>query len=225
MKEVELLSENIQLYTASGEQKPFVCLAFGGIAKGLGVPVFEFMRTLSTAGVSSLFVKDPTQSWYQNPIEGLGKSPNEISVNLRALLDQHFPGKRVVAVGNSMGGFAAIAFGCLCNLDRVVAFSAQTFIDPELRRQHRDIRWKEEMGRIQTIHIGDLAPLVSERPIDIDIYAGEKTNLDVMHARHLDGLPRVKLHLLPECGHDVSAWLRAQGKLDEIICAAGMQPY
>src|SRR5215469_9069707 len=117
MEGTQLLSENVQMYVASGKERPFVCVAFGGIAQGLGTPVFEFMRTLSMAGVSSLFVKDPSQGWYQRPIEGLGESPAQMASNLGEMLKRNFPGKRVVAVGNSMGGFAAIAFGCLSALD------------------------------------------------------------------------------------------------------------
>jgi hypothetical protein len=132
------------MYAASGEEKPFVCVAFGGISKGLGTPVFEFMRTLSMAGVSSLFVKDPLQGWYQRPIEGLGNNPAEMGKRLSELLRENFPGKRVVAVGNSMGGFAAIAFGYLSGLNRVIAFSPQTFISQELRQKNviLDGNWK-----------------------------------------------------------------------------------
>lgn len=212
------------MYAASGEEKPFVCVAFGGIAKGLGTPVFEFMRTLSMAGVSSLFIKDPSQGWYQRPIEGLGEAPVEMAKNLGELLRNNFPGKRVVAVGNSMGGFAAIVFGCLSGLDRVIAFSPQTFINPELRLKHRDTRWQTEISQIPQIHLGDLKPIVALKNVEIDIYAGEKTALDVVHARHLDELQNVHIHILPECGHDASRWLREQGKLDKLILAAGMKP-
>jgi hypothetical protein len=223
MEEVRLLSENVQMYAASGEEKPFVCIAFGGISKGLGTPVFEFMRTLSAAGVSSLFVKDPSQGWYQRPIEGLGNTPNEIAINLTELLRKNFPGKRVVAVGNSMGGFAAIAFGCLSGLDRAIAFSPQTFIGPELRQKYRDTRWQTQIDQIPKIHFGDLKPIVAFKNIKIDIYAGGKTTLDVVHAHHLDGMQNVHIHLLTECGHDASKWLREQGMLDKLILAAGME--
>lgn len=118
MEDLEPQSENDQDYIAEGKQLPFVCIAFGGIPQGLGVPVFEFMRALNTAGVSSLFMKDPSQGWYQRPIKGLGDSPTEIANSLSGLLQKCFPGRRVVAVGNAMGGFAAIAFGCLCGMDR-----------------------------------------------------------------------------------------------------------
>ena len=225
MQETQPLSENVQMYSAKGEQKPFICVAFGGISMGLGTPVFEFMRTLSTAGISSLFIKDPSQGWYQRPIDGFGSNPAEMAATLTEILRKHFPGKRVIAVGNSMGGFAAIAFGCLSALDRAVVFSPQTFIDPHLREEHGDTRWQTQMNEIPKIHIGDLRSLLSTNRLVVDVYAGEKTALDVAHAQHLKGLQTVNIHLLSDCGHDVSKWLRSQGKLEEIILEAGMNGY
>jgi hypothetical protein len=80
-----------------------------------------------------------------------------------------------------------------------------------------------EIDQIPQIYLGDLRPIVVKTNLEIDIYAGEKTNLDVIHARHLDGIKNVHIHLLAECGHDASKWLRKQGKLDKLILAAGME--
>ena len=222
-QEGRTLSENAHLYEAEGGDAGFACVAFGGIAQGIGVPVFEFFRTLTAAGISSLFIKDPAQGWYQNPIPDLGATPQDMARRVSEMAREHLPGKRIVAIGNSMGGYAAMMFSCLCGFERAVAFSPQTFIQPAMRAQHKDSRWQDRMDRIGTMHIGDLRPLLAAHRVQVDIYAGEQNPLDMVHARHLSGLEGVTLNLLPECGHNASAWLRDQGRLDRIIREAGFQ--
>src|SRR5437773_9754370 len=39
-------------------------VAFGGINRGVGMPLFEFKRITEPLGVKRLFVRDPRQAWY-----------------------------------------------------------------------------------------------------------------------------------------------------------------
>lgn len=216
------ISENVQFFAADGtEPARFACVAFGGIAQGLGVPVFEFFRTLQAAGIDSLFIRDPSQGWYQKPIADLGPDPEAMAQRVSALVQELLPGRRIVAVGNSMGGFAAMLFGQLCRFDAAVAFSPQAFITPGLRASHGDGRWQDKLDSVTTFHVGDLRPLLQGAGPEVRIFSGARDPLDVVHARHLEGLPRVSVTLLPECGHNASRWLKEQGRLEDLILETG----
>ena len=47
--------------------------------------------------------------------------------------------------GASAGGFAAMQLGVLCDVDEVLAFSPQTFVDAANRRAAGDNRWPEQI--------------------------------------------------------------------------------
>jgi acetyl esterase/lipase len=48
--------------------------------------------------------------------------------------------ERTVTVGSSAGGYAALLFGHLLEVDEVLAFASQTFLDPALRDRHGENR-------------------------------------------------------------------------------------
>ena len=51
-------------------------------------------------------------------------------------------------MGNSAGGYAAILFGLLLKVDKVVAFSPQTFFGPFKNLINRDFRWAKQQLKI-----------------------------------------------------------------------------
>ncbi|HEY1772241.1 MAG TPA: YqiA/YcfP family alpha/beta fold hydrolase [Gammaproteobacteria bacterium] len=224
MSGVRVISENVQIYEAETVSNPgFACIAFGGVAKGLGVPVFEFLRTLSQAGISSLFIKDPAQGWYQNPISDIGRDTHAMAQRISTLAAEELAGKHIVTVGNSMGGYAAIAFACLCSFPRAITFSPQTFISHRLRQRYGDNRWQDKIDAIAECQVDDLYPLLARHPVRASIYSGAAHPLDVIHAQHLEDLPGVTVELLPDTAHNVSARLREHGLLDKIILEAGQE--
>jgi hypothetical protein len=193
-------------------------IAFGGISLGLGMPVFEFFRTLASLGNDVLFIRDPKQGWYQRPIPGLGNRASEIAENIMALTGTLFPNKKIIAVGNSMGGYAALMFGCLCGFEKVLAFCPQTFISPELRFKHGDCRWQDQVSAIENQEIGDLKDLLNHsESLETHIYVGKDQPLDLLHAQRLAGVKNLNVHLIDNCGHNVSQYLRDSGQLNKIV--------
>jgi pimeloyl-ACP methyl ester carboxylesterase len=213
------LSPHVRLLQAQQQPNPGVAvIAFGGIAQGLGVPVFEFYRTLEALGTDALFVRDPSQSWYQKPIEGFGDTPHDMAAHLDRLIATHFAARRILAMGNSMGGWAAALFGCLCELDAVIAISPQTFISRELRARHADSRWAPQLDSIGDPAFDDLAPVLERSLCDkVDVYVGASDELDMLHAKRLAHVPGVRVKVLDRCGHDAARHLRDQGLLRPML--------
>jgi hypothetical protein len=125
---------------------PVLVVAFGGINHGIGigVPPFEFLRSLSAQGCDAIFVRDISQAWYQHGIDGLSTDV----MGLAQWLDLRRRGyRRTVAIGNSMGGYAALLFGWLAGFDLIIAFSPQTTIAlPDLSALG-DRRWQAPIER------------------------------------------------------------------------------
>ena len=116
-------------------------IAFSGLALQLGMPVFEFREiTRRIDGAGFVFVRDVRRSWYHRGIEGLSGDIDETVGVLRATIDALEP-TRVVTVGTSAGGYAALLFGELLGMDETHAFGPQVFLDGPTRRRLGEHRW------------------------------------------------------------------------------------
>lgn len=155
----------------------FDVIAFGGISLRFGVAVFEFVKT-SPPSVQIRPLSDPGQGWYQRDIPGAAqpRSPAVLDGSLAT------PGRKILALGNSMGGYAAILFTCLCGIQKALAISPQIFISPEPRAAQSDSRWRQQIAAIESIGHGDLVTLLEENPPEVHIYADSGDALDLIHA-------------------------------------------
>lgn len=212
--------------TDFGAESRAMLVAFGGIAGGISMPVFEFFRIASPLPTKKIFVRDLSQGWYQRGVRGLGASVDEVAASLGDLIARQRV-ERVVAVGASAGGFAALLFGVLLEVAEVHAFSPQTFLDRENRGRHGDTRWG---GQIERLHrdLGPAGPAFDLRPVlragtpstRCHVHFGGDDALDAAHARHLAGLANVELHEQAGGGHLTVRWLRDNGRLEPILRSA-----
>jgi hypothetical protein len=116
-------------------------IAFSGLALQLGMPVFEFREiTRRIAGPSFVFARDHKRSWYHRGIAGVSEDVDGTVAALRATVDALAP-SRVVTVGTSAGGYAALLFGELLGAHATHAFGPQVFLDRPTREQYGEDRW------------------------------------------------------------------------------------
>lgn len=204
-------------------------VAFGGLKGNLGMPPFEFLRSTEALRAGKVFVRDPHQAWYHRGVPGLGDDIDQVAAGLARVIDTHDPA-RVVMTGNSAGGYAALLFSRIVpNVDAVIAFSPQTFIDRWHRAWHRDQRWRDQLRLVQRtgfarpdsldlLHVirRGIAPEVSTH-----IYVGADDRLDLVHARRMSDVPGVQVHEVREGGgHSVVRSLRDRGALTTILQAS-----
>ena len=206
-------------------------IAFGGLASRLdGIPPFEFLSALSGTAARRVFVRDLNQSWYQEGVRGVSTTLDATTATLRALVTES-GAHRVVTLGVSAGGFAAIYFGVALEADFVLAFGPQTFTSGRLRRWHRDRRWSEEIARIDnldpTTTCRDLKPIVGaqarERRTPIEIHYGRRSRVDRAHARRLRRFESVTL-IEHDAGHNPAKALKDAGELDAVLRRAVAPP-
>ena len=196
---------------------------FGGRAARIVVPPFEFYNASRIIDEHKIFVRDFTQSWYQDRLPGIGEDIFSAAEYIRKLISDIRPDETVF-VGNSMGGFAAIAFSELIGLGKVIAFAPQTFISPLRRLRYGDIRWQRQILRtygksILKRRIWDLRPLLLQRSerSGISIFVSRASRLDYIHAIHVRDVHGVRIHELDDGGHGIVRLLRDQGKLPSIM--------
>lgn len=103
-------------------------VAFGGIERRFGsIPPAEFLSFLKslTDEADLYFFNDLDGVWYQRGIQGISKDiPSTVKV-LKKKLNNY---DRIIFMGFSSGGYAAILFGSILKVDKVIAFIPQTIL-------------------------------------------------------------------------------------------------
>ena len=86
-------------------------LAFGGMRLRMGISIFEFRKILSNFDAKHLFVKDYQRKFYQYGLLPGGNVTQALNLIEEAI--EKIGPKRIVVIGNSGGGHAALLFGFL----------------------------------------------------------------------------------------------------------------
>lgn len=198
-------------------------LIFGGIAAGIGMPPFEFYNSSKIINESKIFIRDLSQTWYQNGIPGMGKDVFEAGDFLRAKINKLEP-KELYFVGNSMGGYASILFASMLGFGKVIAFAPQTFISPFKRTMNLDFRWIKQISKTYVTsrykkHIWDLNPYLNtlKSNVEIHIFVSKNDRLDYLHANALENLESTYIHAFEVGGHRLVRHLRDIGVLSQIF--------
>jgi pimeloyl-ACP methyl ester carboxylesterase len=192
-------------------------------------PPFHLFEATTGLPVKRLFVRDPALIWFQHGLPGFGETIDEVAASLRAVIDQHDV-ERLVVIGSSAGGYAALAFGSLLEADLVLSFSPQTTLERTWLDEVGDHRWPG--------HFKNLAALGGPDPRWVDLRASltrerrDRTvyevhypspyEEDARHAERLVGLPGVKLIAYERAYHNFIQGLRNRGELRDIFSAAGL---
>jgi hypothetical protein len=194
---------------------PTLVVAFAGLRGFLGgFPAFEFRKILSSVDVKSAYFRDHYAAWYHRGVVDIGPGIESVLRRLRELQQE---AQRVVMIGNSAGGYAALLFGALLGCE-AYAFSPQTFIEPDLLRDAGDDRWDEELAVLLDSgffdsRYGDLAPLMEKSEGRFEIFYGALDGVDWKHVEPVSGLDQVTVNRIENCDHRVVRHLRDSGWL------------
>jgi hypothetical protein len=89
---------------------------------------FELEKSLENYECNFIFLRDKYLSWYINGIDGFSKSLEETKNKLQEEIEQIKPNK-VITIGLSSGGFAALYFGNLLKVAHIIACSPQIIVN------------------------------------------------------------------------------------------------
>jgi hypothetical protein len=109
---------------------------------------YEWKRNKIKSAKKHIFLRDIRKQWYLGGVNEYLDTPSK----LLEFLKSETSGYRVITVGSSAGGYAALLFGSLLKCESVYAFNAQLnlkvimknsnpFVDPILFDRVNDISW------------------------------------------------------------------------------------
>ncbi|MCB0640661.1 MAG: hypothetical protein KDC44_03440 [Phaeodactylibacter sp.] len=199
-------------------------ISFGGGKGGLGVPVFEFYKSIAHLNCDKIFLRDFRQAYYQKGVdEDIDHIESLIDYLKKVVEAGNY--KKIICIGNSMGGYAAMLFGCIINADRVISFVLQTLIDlPNLIR-HSDYRAITGAFRIYFYRNNrpeyyDLRKYL----LNLDSYKTQMKlffcpsyTIDKIHCERMLVCDGVELVEVDEGGHDLVKVLKKRGALKTVL--------
>ena len=165
------------------------------------IPQFEFLKTLTMwyPNYNIKFLTDPQKRWYHKGIPGLSTNIPETVSYLETLVSGY---KKVVFMGTSAGGYAALLFGSLLNVSTVIAFKPQTLLtEGNLDNSYCDL--KGLLNNTTVYHVyGDMS--VTEK----------SDNHHHHHVKNIEG--PLNVHAVYRRGLDLRS-MRDSGELQSII--------
>ena len=194
---------------------------FGGMWLTGATPGFQFVHLTQNWLVKKAFFTDIDQVWYQKGVRGIGEGVEEVADFIRDVADREGV-RRIITVGNSMGGYAAILFGVLAGAEVALAFSPQTNLT-----KHHYTAFPERLDKVYGLQ-GQHHPylrlcrIVDEYNRDtlISVHFAHYFPKDRRNASDLWGATGVKLHGYPMMSHNVAPVLKEQGHLQRLLRGA-----
>ncbi|MGU3662317.1 hypothetical protein [Methylobacterium fujisawaense] len=106
---------------------------------------FNFLNHIIKSNNDGILIRDTSNGWYQFGVPGAEGSIYELTRFLERYVKAY---DRVITIGSSMGGYAALLFGALLQVDRSVAIVPQINIGTLAAAELSDDRWATEYSRI-----------------------------------------------------------------------------
>jgi hypothetical protein len=207
-----------------------------GFAEWKEMPNFDFFGKIkkfesqTNIKLNRILIRDIKNAWYHRGIPGLGSHVDEVVATIRGLIRSIRP-SQVWTIGQSMGGYAAILFGMLLEVDRIIAFGPLSHLDPEEAIRYGERRFLPIMeslaadpprsGYYDLVRLGK--NLDYRRPIHVvfgthpGIESDQMGNFDAIHAIRLERLANVTLHPYPDSDHLVVKWLSEQKRMQKLL--------
>ncbi|HEX4187970.1 MAG TPA: hypothetical protein VHY83_08745 [Solirubrobacteraceae bacterium] len=201
-------------------------IAFGGLRGRIDIPRFEFLSVTGDCPVKRMFVRDLYQAWYHRGIpRHRARTLVSVADRLREIIEPQRV-DRLVTIGNSSGGYAALVFGALLGAQTALAFAPQTTLDPDVMAAMGDRRWESHLrglldgGRIDTnwLDLRVALPDALRGGTQLKIFFNEKLDVDRLHAERLRGVSGVQLVRFGHTsGHFLVNTLRNNGSLERLL--------
>ena len=93
---------------------------------------YEWKRNKFPKAKKHIFIRDIRKQWYRGGINATLDSP----MKLLDFLKNETAGYRVITIGSSAGGYAALLFGNLLECERIYAFNAQLNLNTTMRNSN-----------------------------------------------------------------------------------------
>jgi hypothetical protein len=189
------------------------------------LPVFDSF--LAARGVNAVYLRDFSRSLFLHGVDALGPDRDSSCSALKRLI-YDFGGERLVCIGNSAGGFAAMDWSHELRPDHIIGLSAPTNVSLEFVEAIGERRAAAVARRVAALHSRERLDLRTQL-VDADprtpitLHYGEAMELDRAHALALADLPQVELRPTPGYpAHDVLFPITWSGGIDALFAPCEM---
>jgi hypothetical protein len=185
-----------------------------------GGTVDEFKKTLSQLNYDTLKINDTTGYYFFNGIDGTYDSMEKVLGKLSEYISRY---TKTVFMGNCGGGHAAILFGTMLNVDKVIGFNPATYLDQKTLLLNEDGREDRLISLDQSIEYLNLKPYLDNKVYDTKIYSivSQNTDTHVKQSNNILTCPNVNIEFIDCNSPMVAAYLKEKNKLiskiEEII--------
>jgi hypothetical protein len=165
-------------------------------------------------GGDVIFLQDYENSWFHFGIKGLGNSISELGASIARDYAKSY--EHTVTIGNSMGGYAAIAISPIIDASLCLAISPQTFIDEENRKKYDDIKNRVDKSKVcretKNPELLDLKSYFEKNTpsgkTKYILFYGENRELDVIHSKRMEGVGSFHLFKVKGAAHNTMEIMR-----------------
>ena len=216
---------NLAIKTDLDRPGDALLVVFGRSAQGIAMPPFDFSQVVQELPAKLVFFRDVSQTWFHGDLLGVGCGLGDVAKSVGAIRRQCGT-KRLVCLGKSMGGYAALAIGSLTRADVVLAFSPQTYLTRWLQYCHGDHRARPQLAKLRKV--GKPLPksldlkrfLIPPGYGQAHIFSDRNFPIDLSHARRLENTPKTTVHWFDEDAHDLIKKLHRKGEFLRILFRA-----
>ncbi|MCR2805453.1 lysophospholipase [Paenibacillus soyae] len=191
------------------------------------LPPFEFFRSTQSMGVNRMIIRDAKKAWYHKGLSNISDVENfdQVVTYLEDIIPVH-RFKKILVMGLSMGGYAAILFGLLTRFNVTVhAFGPQTYIDIDKKEYPDELSWiipilKEIPSEVPREYLDlrniflEKAKRLPHKNNEYHIYYGTP---DRAYAERLSGFEKVHLHEYDINVHNITGYFRNRGELTDVL--------
>lgn len=171
---------------------------------------FEWVNITEGLKAKKLFLRDMKDHWYLFGLDGNTLGPDNLVSFLKEEIKLSKTSK-VITIGASMGAYAAILYGCLLNVNDILAISPMSNL--ETRKDAMDDVLPRSLPGYDTGLLMDIVPIVQNNMTTMDIHCGDYQE-DILYAKSL--CPHFTIH--PECkDHFCATFLTKKGVLRKML--------
>ncbi len=182
---------DVQVVNRQGSKT--VIFAFCGRKHRLGMPLWLTQRWMSQFDASIVYLRDFRDLHYLGGVRSWD-SRDRTLISLNWIAEQ-LKAERVLCMGNSSGGYAALDYGLALGAEAVLSFSGGTNLEPEfntfLNRADGAAAIREAFPNAP-LNLRDLYLAAPRRPRSILVY-GDQCWDDRLHSENMRGVPDVRL--------------------------------
>ncbi|OOF07847.1 hypothetical protein BZG82_16055 [Salinivibrio sp. PR5] len=173
-----------------GSKKCVICFSGFGTKRGR----FNFIRTFSTLHCNQIYLNTPHDNYYHKGIPGLGNDLNETIESIREIINSLTECVEVITFGCSMGGYGALVYGALLNVDKIIGLGpsiplySESWLGKKERDKHVDI-------------FASLESIISSSKAKKVILHGDSTLSDILTHHRMKNYSNVIARNFYGCSH------------------------